>query len=381
MIPGVVLVTTALVLSLVAGAKFVAPFVWISAFWALALLVGIKFTSRSNVKALWFNLAVLVIAFGAYETWLYIDQEPPSRYVSLDMAGETQPLSAPDEVLGYAPVKGQSGSWKLYIGDDLVWDMSYSIDSLGLRSAPPDSGSSEIPCVLFFGGSFTLGSGVQDDETTAYQVGIKSGGRFRTYNFGHAGYGPHQMLAALEHGRVDDVIDCQPRYAVYQAVGGHVRRAAGLAPWDTNGPRFLLLPDGSVTQDGTFEPRHSALFTSLQEYLNRSLLYEKLGLFEPRPDDESVRLFVAIVDQARSVFEREYPGSEFHVIFWPNSDWVVPESLERMDALGLSVHLISDVIPDYSAEDVRYRIPMDPHPNALAYSLVADYVIQEILDD
>lgn len=371
-------------MSLFAQAKFVLPFAWSALFIALALLMGIRFTQRSSLKALWLNLAVAMMVLCGLETWLYVSRVP-AKQDSIIVAGQARDISGMsehDEILGYAPVKGQSGSWKRSIGDDLIFDVEYSFDQDGLRSAPPDTGSTDLPCVLFFGGSFTLGAGVADDETMPYQVGIRNGGRYHVYNFGYGGYGPHQMLAALEHHIVDDVVECQPRYAIYQMIRDHVRRAAGPSPWDLNGPRYVLRSDGSVVYRGSFEPASNERLDRLHEYMNRSLLYRKLDLFGHKIDREDVRLFVAIVSQARTVLEQRYPGSEFHVIFWPNSHWSAEELLKEFQALGMRVHLISDILPGVVANRTQYALhPLDAHPNPIAHERIADYVTREILDD
>lgn len=47
---------------------------------------------------------------------------------------------------------------------------------------------------------------VNDNETAAYQVGEMSSGNYRIFNFGFKGYGPHQMLSAIEHSLVEDIV-------------------------------------------------------------------------------------------------------------------------------------------------------------------------------
>ena len=86
-----------------------------------------------------------------------------------------------------------------------------------------------------------------------YLVGERSGNRFRVYNFGFHGYGPHQMLAALTGGRVQDTVDCQPTHVVYQAIVPHVERVSGLATWDRHGPRYVETQDGGVRLAGRFD--------------------------------------------------------------------------------------------------------------------------------
>ncbi len=94
-------------------------------------------------------------------------------------------------------------------------------------ASPPPSNKENGKCVLFFGGSFTFGEGLNDNETMPYSVGIKMKGKYQVYNFGFHGYGPHQMLSAIEHNMVNDIISCKQKYVIYQALVTHADRSGG----------------------------------------------------------------------------------------------------------------------------------------------------------
>ena len=150
----------------------------------------------------------------------------------------TPGFMVPDDALGWAPAKGmqatameavRSGLFHRPVGK--IFDTGYTIDSNGLRIAPPYSNDDLAGSVLFFGCSYTFGVGLNDDETLPYQVGVQSDGRYRTFNFAFVAYGPSQMLAAVETGRVGRVVDTPPRYAYYMAITHHVWRAAGRVGW------------------------------------------------------------------------------------------------------------------------------------------------------
>lgn len=153
-------------------------------------------------------------------------------------------------ILGYRPRKNTVVDSRKYFKDELVYDVTYSIDANGLRIAPPVTPGSGERCILFFGGSFTFGEGVEDDTTTAYRVGQRLEGRYRIFNFGFHGYGPHQMLSALESGLAKSISSCNARYVIYLVLVEHVQRPAGLALWDLEGPRYLLAANG-VERDGS----------------------------------------------------------------------------------------------------------------------------------
>jgi hypothetical protein len=190
-------------------------------------------------------------------------------------------------------------------------------------STPNDNSNKNARCVLFFGCSFTFGEGLNDDQTMPYLVGVKSKGEYHPYNFGFHGYGPHQMLAALEHGFEEKIIACKPKYAIYQALPDHDRRSAGLSPFGKNGPRYILNQNGEVIFTGRFIDHkidENGMIAKIINQLKKSLIL-KTALFKARStNSDDINLFVAIVDKAWTIFEARYPGSKFYVLFWNKFD-------------------------------------------------------------
>jgi hypothetical protein len=203
-------------------------------------------------------------------------------------------------------------------------------------------------------------------------------------------------LAQLEQGLVDSAIQCRPAYAIYQALPGHVSRAAGLEAWDQFGPKFVVGKDGSVMWKGRFDDEkqpgllaklrrlHQTLPSEAKQYLEKSALYRGL-LYMHRPiNDQDIDLFLRIVDRSRRIVESRYQGAQFHVVFWDFSgeDPTETKLIEGLKGKGLTVHLISTILPDYREHENRFEIhPADGHPNKLAYELLADYILRAIVKD
>ena len=78
-----------------------------------------------------------------------------------------------DDILGYRPIKNTVKlSARRYYRDELLYDVRYTIGPDGLRQSMPFGDvNSPAGCVVFFGGSFTYGEGVNDHETMPFQVG------------------------------------------------------------------------------------------------------------------------------------------------------------------------------------------------------------------
>jgi len=167
---------------------------WISIIWLVFFAVGAIKPGKKWRRLACINLAALAFVIAALE--LSFSFDPVVRSEGSRLAG----YSTPHEVLGYGAPKSYETTYRRYSDDTLVYDVTYSTDEHGLRVPPRIGDPNEAHCVLFFGGSFTFGEGLENEEAMPYRVGLLGQGRLRVYNFAYHGYGPHQMLAALELG-------------------------------------------------------------------------------------------------------------------------------------------------------------------------------------
>lgn len=366
------------------------PYVWAALGLIAIFSIAACMTDRPWGQALWINLAVLMLTLGIGEVYFWA-QEPLERQMHY-----SEGFFVADEVLGYKPPSGHTLSQRTSVHEESLYQVNYTINADGLRiTAPADTDmSSHKPCLVFFGDSFTFGEGMPDKHTMPYQVWKKLGGQLRTVNFGFLGYGPHQMLAAVQNGHLESQGHCPPSHVVYQAIPTHVSRAAGLEPWDFHGPRYILNADGGVGQDGHFNdvPRtalldrlrtlHGQFPAQVKMILEQSALY-RLLLRSHRPvDAQDVALFGGIVGEARQLIEKTYPGARFHVLFWDYDDdqQVVEQVQQELAHRGLEISAISGILPNFPAARARYEIsPYDRHPNAMAHDLIADFVAHRLV--
>ncbi|MBZ5705514.1 MAG: hypothetical protein LAN63_09175 [Acidobacteriia bacterium] len=328
------------------------------------------------MRALLSSAAVLMVTLAAAET--YITLHPPLHPT---VSGGYYVL---DDVLGTVPARPTQAHATEFDRGKLIYDVTYTIGSNGLRIAPPPNASGLAGSILFFGCSFTFGEGVQDDETMPYQVGIQSSGRYQIYNFAFHGYGPEHMLAAIESGKVHQVVETPPRYAIYQVLPDHVARVAGKIPYGKHNPRYQLDADGTVHLHGHFddgEKPPSVLKAKLEWQLRKAAIYQMLKGLEPPTDENDIRLLLATIRRSRDLLVAEYPGIEFHVILWPKSpgeETIYRELQEGFRRMNIPGYLVENIFPDYDTG--KYWLdPDDRHPNALANRLLAKYVVTTIL--
>lgn len=371
-----------LLLSLALIKEAAAPFAWVGLLLAAVLLIA---AWRAPAwRAISWNLAVLCLVLGLAEIYMY--RLSASRAVPTDVTvdNEGESLRAVrDDVLGYRPIKNRTVSWKRRVGGESVFDITYTIDRWGLRVAPPFTGTPPGECVFFFGGSFTFGAGVNDSETLPYQTGVKTDGRYRVYNFGYLGYGPHQMLAALENG-LTSFPECKPRYAIYQGITSHVERVVAPRSWDQHGPKYVLEGE-KVVALGPFDEYQAHWLIKVRESVDaiarRSYVFDRFWeLFESR-SKQDIELAAAVIAAAAMEFEGRYPGAEFHIVFWDRPGADVEALLSHLRKYGLNLHLASTILPEMSAAPHRFRIPGDLHPNARAHERIADYLAKNVLAD
>lgn len=358
-----------------------APFGWI-ALWIGALLMvgGIR-----RKQALRFNLAWLFVLLGGAEVLLWAAAPDTGRTIP---ANAQRMLTAPHDVLGYAPVAGRSMRTRRVIDGRTSFDVVYTIGPNGWRQAPPRSAPAPSESILCFGCSYMFGDGITNEETLSYRLEQALEGRYRVHNIACTGWGPHQMLAALESGLVQETVAQEtvtqaPRYVIYLAMADHAGRVAGRRNWDKRGPRYAVRDGGRVERIGSFAElrRESYWERRWRKLRGRSWIraaLEQHVVSAPDPDD--VALWVAIVRQARDYVKATWPGAEFHVLLWDAAPEADAAFLSGAKGASLRVHRVSEILPGFEGDWVPWSVDRyDPHPNSKAHAALADYLAREIV--
>jgi hypothetical protein len=381
----------AVAVSLLSLKYFTISCLWIFLVGALAFFVTAA--TDEHRRALWFNLACLSVGLGAFEYYLWTSSIRAYAAGRVAAGNAAERLYAPHDQLGWAPQPGTVVTEKLSFEGKVVFDATYTIGPNGLRISSPaeDRHDPAQECVLFFGDSFTFGQGLADHETLPYRVDQKLPQRYRTYNFGVNGYGPHQMLSALHHGRVEDAVECDPTevsHAFYQGITDHVSRSAGLMWWEARGPRYGLTQDGGVTLDGRLDDKgdyRSPYQWIISQVFKSMILVSALqGKYVHKYSPEDVDLYVSILNESRRAVRSHFPAAEFHILWWDEDNLDNQTIRNEFKERNITVHLMSDILPNYGADDVnqQYRLhERDMHPNAVAVELIAQYVLRKILGE
>ena len=373
-----------------------AAFFWLLLTWAAALWAAMLGVRGSWPRAILFNLGIVACMLAGIEAYLLTHEYTPRVF--------SPGFMVPDDALGWAPAKGMQAKAMEFASAGLfhhpvgkITDKMYTIDSNGLRVAPPYRNDDLAGTVLFFGCSYTFGAGLNDDETLPYQVGIQSDGRFRTVNFAFVAYGSTQMLAAIETGMVGRAVDTTPRYAYYVAIPHHVWRAAGRVGWIHHQPRYVMDAKGTPHQAGYFEGRKSLArelgfawpfegpLNWVEGKLNKAAIWRRFLVLDSRITDDDILLYLAMVRRSQELITTRYPGIQFRIILWPGQGGSVAQqsTYEKIRDgflwMGIPVDLVEDILPGYNSDREKFQLSaMDTHPNALANSLLAQYVVSKL---
>jgi hypothetical protein len=354
-----------------------APVPWILGADALALLAS-AVRLRGTARVLAVNLGLTALVLLGFELYLLQKGGRPEEIFSGTYTSGYWERHHP--VLGYAPAPGRTSTATKHQAGELVYAVTYTITGDGLRLAPPHRPDAAAS-IVFFGDSHTFGEGVEDDETAPYRVGLRTEGRLAVYNFGFHGYGPHHMLAALEAGYAAARIRYPPRHVIFVTGDYHDARVMG-SPWDPDGPRYRLGPDGRLVRAGSFR-EHRDLRQRLRARAERRA--ERSGIaraFLERvlPEHRSNRdLYVAVVDSAGRAATRAFPGADFHVLFWDNTARA-GAYIAALAARGLRVHPMSRALPRLADDPHGYQLsPLDGHPTPAAHDLIARYIVETII--
>lgn len=286
-----------------------------------------------------------------------------------------------DATLGYRPIANNEYIHTKSYKDEIIYQVTIKTDEYGLRISPPYNSDSLNGYCLFFGGSRTFGEGVQNEEALPYQVGLTSEGKYRTFNFGYSGYGPHQMLAALESGMVEKIIpnDNRPKYVFYQVIKNHIQRVTGRASWDPYGPRYILDATGKARHIGNFSDIKT-ISDQLNFFLRKSTIYRQIFEGDDDIGAEELELYAAVVEASKENCERLFPDSEFYVLFWNGSHSLNDKMIAALKAREVNVLLMYDMLPEKRARAYRLH-KYDSHPKPLAYELIAKYLVKNVLKD
>jgi len=212
------------------------------------------------------------------------------------------------------PLSGRHRSFSKRIKTgEYIYDVIYTVDEKGRRVTPVTNRQQRNRFILFFGGSFTYGEGIGDDQTLPYAVG-KIAPHYMPYNYGFPGLGPFDALAKLENIDLKNEVRENNGLFIYYYPSFHISRVIGSMVemrWKYDHAFYKKNNRGEFVRAGSF-------FTGrpLQTFIFRVLLYSKiLEAFEInfplRINDQHIQLTAECFEQMQKELKRQYPQAGF----------------------------------------------------------------------
>ncbi|MCB0429373.1 MAG: hypothetical protein H6585_04395 [Flavobacteriales bacterium] len=326
----------------------------------------------------WF-FAVLIVG-GEAVCKLLIKVRPSGSSVTTSTreTGGVKKLHLENDLLGYVMKPDTSVTSVLIWGNDTVWKARYATDAYGRRRVPLSADSSRTGTILMFGCSVTFGSGLNDDETLPYFLGLNMKD-YQVYNYADMGYGTQQMLAILEktdlHTQVS--LSSEPPVLVYVFIDPHIERNIGSMyvynKWGSNMPYYERSSDGIPVRKGSFRTGRKGR-SYFYHILGKSNIARFLNINEIHKVNHDDYIFTAdLIARARDLFKERYGSDRFYVMIAAASlrDPTFPDELK---ARNIRYFRYEDRLEGNRAD---YEFPHDGHPNrkwteAIAGFLAAD---------
>ena len=343
-----------------------------TAAFATALLPGVV---RVNLLLLITLLVILEVIFS-----ILVTDRPDEKYIALAPDGtevDYSTFSTRDQNLGFKLIADSQIISRHMHDDTTVFEMAATTDSLGRRTTQIIAKEHAEGFVAFFGGSFTFGEGLNDNETLPYFVSTLLP-EYSVYNYGVTAYGTQHLLALIQERPLRKEIDESKGIAIYVYIDDHVRRAAITLrrAFSHKTPYYVLSEKGEVERRGNFHSTRPVLYSLYRDVLLRSNVLNFFHFDFPKIGDEQILLTCRLIVDARHRFRDQIEESDLYVLFYPGHHRYGPDVRDCLEVNGVPYF-------DYSNEawPEEYMIPNDVHPGAPGNRRLAEMIASKLRID
>jgi len=267
---------------------------------------------------------------------------------------------------------------QMYFGDEILWEKKYTTDQLGRRITGVEEKRKYH--LLFFGGSYVFGDGLDDNATLPYLVSQKNSS-IHSYNYGNSGSTTSHMYVQLQNFIESDQILEKLGAAIYVYNDFHIDRNIGAMfpiSWNEgNAPYLFIDENNELVADGKFYSNRY-FTTQLYKLLNNSytLRYFKVNLpltsLTPRAFFHP--LLFKIIKSSFEIYKEKFQSDNFIVLIYPGNtgnekliDFLRENNIKYFD--------YSKLFDGYDLSTLRYN---DGHPNLKANELVASTILKDL---
>jgi len=279
------------------------------------------------------------------------------------------------DFVGVSPLRNSQIIDKFIYNDSVIFNVVQTVDSNGIRYTPGEA-SENAEHILFFGCSFTFGTGLNDNETLPYFFQNTSKGQYKSINMGFNSYGAHQTLGIIQGKHEEKTLQGQkPKAAFFTAITDHVFRGPRYID-ESFGPKYSLNSNGKLVFEGIKQTNFEHRENRLRYHLSKSLVLRRILFGRRKATYSQIDFMVALVHQASVEFESRY-GTPFYCLLWNefgSEPGLYTTLLEKLTLKNIKVIEIDKILPDYNENLTQYLFHQDGHPNAYANQLIAEYL-------
>ncbi|MBL7739005.1 MAG: hypothetical protein JNK14_07290 [Chitinophagaceae bacterium] len=239
---------------------------------------------------------------------------------------------------------------------------------------------------VFLGCSYTLGEGLADEETLAWQYGKLAG--TSTVNRGCNGMGVHQVYELFKREYAGE--DNHNRVFVYSFFHEHFFRAKGIYPWNVAGPSYIIAGDTLLNQGPFYKVKtmywqkisKAASFLGTFTFISDNIERIATDRAKRKLSDENLAPLYLMFRQMAEIAEKT--GGKLILLNWDSDPPKTGSAILDRDIVDGKIiktlsHTSAKVLPvrqviDYSIK--QYFIPGDGHPSALANKALAEYLLE-----
>lgn len=277
-----------------------------------------------------------------------------------------------------------NGTYRSFIREKVsgktVYDVQYSLDEYGRRKTPQENEGARKKHALFFGCSYTMGEGVEDNQTLPSAF-ARSAPSYHAYNMGFSGSGPQGVLDRIRTSNFLEGVNERDGIGVYLFMSAHVDRVLGrmgcLATWcDTQAYAFEDSA-GEINIEGTFETSRPYLIKFYKFFWGLEFRkFFKIDWPTYRTQKE-LGFFARVVSALKKEYQRKFGNNEFYVVFYPGQPKLAYDLKQEFEKLEIKYLDYSNF--DLSTmTEVPVRIPLEGHPSAEAYRIVGGLIARDL---
>jgi len=229
--------------------------------------------------------------------------------------------------LGYQPKQGVH-NYRIVSDGKILADKYYTIGKNNFRITPRIDDIKKNKTINFFGGSFTFGYHLNDDETLPY-LAQKYFNNWKINNYGVSGYGAHQMLAHIQ--KYPEIIK---EINILVTDYGHVPRSSCLRHFSFGTPKFILDDNKQLKRLGNCQfgiMDKIPLPKIVGSIINRSEIKNYISSIITKNDyfdKNSVELYLSIIKKINDIIIKN--EKKFFVGYMDNSNQINKDIIKEL---------------------------------------------------